>query len=158
MKRFGMVCVAAVLSASPVLAQDAQFMPFVGEWAGVGEGREGANAPWERASCEIAIEWQRGLRSYGVCEGARGRFSAGGLLTAEGGDFLVPHFVQTADDPVAALEGGNLVSTYTYEDLGVVYHFRLTVRPVGPGQMTMTTELLADGRYIEVGRIALTAR
>ena len=147
---------ALVMLAAPASAQDARYLPFTGAWVGVGEGREGPNAPWERATCNVTIEWQRGLRSHAVCEGARGRFTAGGVLDADGtGDFLVPHFVDTAEEPVVALAGDAIVSTYVFEDLGVVYQFRLTVRPAGPARLTMTTELLLDGVYVEVGRLAL---
>lgn len=155
------LCLAAILAllAIPATAQDARLLPFVGAWSGTGQAREGVNSPWESASCVIAIEWQRGLRSNGVCEGARGRFSAGGVVNVDGetvaGDFMAPHFIQVADSSVQ-IEGGALVSRYTFEDDGQSFQFVLTVRRVG-NHLEMTTEMLIDGRYQEVGRLTLTA-
>lgn len=155
------LCLAAILTllALPASAQDAGVLPFVGIWSGTGQAREGVNSPWESASCSITIEWQRGLRSNGVCEGARGRFSAGGVANVDGdalvGDFMAPHFIQVADSSVQ-LAGGALVSRYTFEDDGQSFQFVLTVRRVG-NQLEMTTEMLIDGRYQEVGRLTLTA-
>lgn len=140
-------------------AQDARLLPFTGVWSGTGQAREGINAPWETASCAITIEWQRGLRSNGVCEGARGRFSAGGVVNVDGnaiaGDFMAPHFIQTVSE--VELSGGALISRYTFEDDGQTFSFVLTVRRVG-NQLAMTTEMLLDGRYQEVGRLTLSAQ
>lgn len=149
----------ALLLSSPALAQDARLLPFTGVWHGVGEAREGINAPWESASCEITIEWQRGLRSNGVCEGARGRFSAGGVVSVDGdtiaGNFMAPHFVDMAEASVQLVNGA-LVSRYTFEADGASFQFALTVRRVG-NQLTMQTDMLIDGRFQEVGHLTLTA-
>lgn len=154
------VALAALLLSSPTFAQDARLLPFTGEWHGVGEAREGVNAPWESASCEITIEWQRGLRSNGVCEGARGRFSAGGTIEVNGntltGSFMAPHFVDMAQAPTVELVNGALVSRYVFERDGASFQFALTVRRVG-NQLAMQTEMLIDGRYQEVGHLTLTA-
>lgn len=153
------VVAAVALHLNPALAQDARLLPFTGEWVGTGEGREWPTAPWEPASCEITIEWRRGLQSYGVCEGARGRFSAGGTVTTDpvvSGTFLVPHFVDITD-PGVELRGDALVATYAYESETAVYAFRLTVRRAGD-TLEMRTEALIEGRWHEVGRVVLQPR
>lgn len=127
---------------------------FAGTFSGAGEGRAGPDAPWEPASCTLEIEWRGELRSRGVCEGGRGRFSAGGAIAADGtGTFMVPHFVDV-DAAGVEIRGGAIVATYEIEGL----QFRLTVTTNGRGTMTMLTELAGAGGWAEVGHLTLAAQ
>ncbi len=152
-RRFVAVMLAAL--ATPAAAQTPQtiLQSFQGAWTGTGQARAGLDAAWEEASCEIEIEWRGELRSHGSCEGARGRFSAGGALGIEGGTFLVPHFVEVSGAS-AALVGSAIVATYEIEGM----QFRLTVTVDGRGEMEMTTELGTAGGWATVGTMHLTAQ
>ena len=147
---------ACILAASftPAFAQDARYLPFTGVWHGEGQAREGANAAWQSAACEITIEWQRGLQSHGVCEGARGRFSAGGTMgIASENTFMVPHFIDVTGAD-ADLIGGAIVAIYEIAEM----QFRLTVTTDGRGSMAMVTQVGTDAGWVEVGHLTLRAQ
>lgn len=152
--------VACILAACalPAAAQtnpEIFLQQFQGTWTGSGSARLGPDAPWEEnATCTIEIEWRGELRSHGVCEGGRGRFSAGGAMSADGsGDFMVPFFVDVAAAG-ASINGNAIVAGYTIEDIS----FRLTVTTDGRGTMQMRTEMEGAAGWAEVARLTLTAQ
>jgi hypothetical protein len=135
---------------------------FAGTWSGAGEGRFGPNDEYVAASCEIEIEWRGELRSHGVCESNRGRFSAGGALEiladgTLGGTFMRPFFVETAQS--VAIEGGRIVVRTVYDEDGVTVESRVALSPPAGGVMVISTSTsINGGPAIEVSNLRLVAQ